>query len=359
MTTITFRILGLALFFSGTLLSQEHYEDKVKDLQQKKALIVEQEKEALKEQVEFINQRLSTNEISYEEAKELKEKAAKRRALNIEERVAIITNKISLIERNYGEVLVLKAADSSANKAVGISIDLTRGDGSTLQWEKRQRKKQELKYDRRTYSDFVIAVGLNNVIEEGKSIQDTPYKVGRSRFFELGWQWRTRVFKNSNFMRLNYGVSFQFNGLKPKNNQYFVLDSNNQTVLEEFDVNLDKSKLRMDNLVFPVHLEFGPSKFDKSEKKIRYSIHNKFRLGLGAYGGFNLSTRQKLKYTRNGESIKEKLKRSYNTNSFVYGVSAYAGFDGALLYVKYDLNPIFKDAGIKQNNISLGLRFDL
>ncbi|MFT6749305.1 MAG: hypothetical protein ACJAQ1_001243, partial [Flavobacterium sp.] len=28
------------------------------------------------------------------------------------------------------------------------------------------------------------------------------------------------------------------------------------------------------------------------------------------------------------------------------------------LYVKYDLNPLFKDNVAKQNNISLGLRFD-
>jgi len=29
------------------------------------------------------------------------------------------------------------------------------------------------------------------------------------------------------------------------------------------------------------------------------------------------------------------------------------------LYLKYDLNPLFKDNVIDQNNISLGLRFDL
>jgi hypothetical protein len=28
------------------------------------------------------------------------------------------------------------------------------------------------------------------------------------------------------------------------------------------------------------------------------------------------------------------------------------------LYLKYDLNPMFKDNAIKQNNISLGVRFD-
>ncbi|MGB3152581.1 MAG: hypothetical protein WBB27_18135, partial [Maribacter sp.] len=194
---------------------------------------------------------------------------------------------------------------------------------------------------------------------DGESLDETPYKVGGSRFFEMGWQWRTRVFNNSNFLRFNYGFSFQFNGLKPKDNQYFVANENGQTVLEEFDIELDKSKLRMDNLVFPVHFEFGPSKFRKTDETIRYSLHNQFRLGLGGYGGFNLGTRQKLKYDRNGENVKDKLKRGYNTSNFVYGLSAYAGFDGVLLYIKYDLNPIFKDALVEQRNISLGLRFDL
>ena len=68
---------------------------------------------------------------------------------------------------------------------------------------------------------------------------------------------------------------------------------------------------------------------------------------------------QKLKYQRDGEQVKDKLKRDYNTADLVYGLSAYIGFDGVQLYAKYDLNPIFQDAIIEQRNISLGLRFDL
>ena len=72
-----------------------------------------------------------------------------------------------------------------------------------------------------------------------------------------------------------------------------------------------------------------------------------------------MGTRQKLKYDRNGDNVKDELKRGYNTNDLVYGLSAYAGVDGVLLYVKYDLNPIFKNAAVGQRNVSLGLRFDL
>jgi hypothetical protein len=334
------------------------YQQKAEQLKKRKERISEQEKEALKIEVEEINKRYEKNQISYEESKVLKESAAKKRALNIENRIAIIENEILLLERNNGDVLNVEAMDSTGVSALEINIDLKRADGSSILWENSRRLNKELKYDRRTYSDFVMAIGLNNGLIDGQSINDSPYKVGGSRFFEMGWSWRTRVFENTNFIRLNYGFSFQFNGLKPKDNQYFAVE-NGQVELQEFEYDLRKSKLRMDNLVFPVHLEFGPSKLHKTDKTMRYSLTNQFRLGIGAYGGFNIVTRQKLKYDRNGDKVEDKLKRGYNTNDLVYGLSAYLGFDGVLLYVKYDLNPIFKDALIEQNNISLGLRFDL
>ncbi|MDV7140634.1 hypothetical protein R3X28_17205 [Maribacter sp. TH_r10] len=357
---IIYLVVWFAAFAVQKVAAQENgdYQHKIEMLKAKKEQIGQQEKEALKIEVEEINKRYEKNQISYEEAKILKESVAKKRALNIENRMAIVDNEILLLERNDGVVLETEVVDSSGVSAFEIKFDLKRSDGSSMIWERHKRIKKELKYDRRTYSDFVLAIGLNNALIDGQSINDSPYKIGGSRFFEMGWSWRTRVFKNTNFVRLNYGFSFQFNGLKPKDNQYFVAE-NGQVELQEFEYDLKKSKLRMDNLVFPVHLEFGPSKLHKTDKTIRYSLRNQFRLGVGAYGGFNLGTRQKLKYNRNGDSVKDKLKRGYNTNDLVYGLSAYAGVEGVLLYAKYDLNPLFKDALVDQHNISLGLRFDL
>ena len=174
----------------------------------------------------------------------------------------------------------------------------------------------------------------------------------------MGWAWKTRVFENSNWLRLKYGFSFQFNGLKPIDNQIFV-DTGEETVLEEFPVNLDKSKFRMDNLVFPVHFELGPSKKIEKEDYFRYSTRNYIKVGLGGYAGFNLGTRQKLKYEEDGERVKEKLKGGYNTNNFIYGLSGYIGWRNTALYIKYDLNTIFKDNPVEQHNVSLGLRFDV
>ena len=357
MRTFTLYLLALlAVFITQSTFAQEENNEQITRLEQQKEKITLQEKEALKFEVDEINKRLENGDITEGEANELKRTAAEKRALNIENRIAILDNQIALLQRNEGKTLILMEMDTLDNDRIRFGVDI---DGKPVFNFNSKRWKREIIYDRRTYSDFVIAVGLNNAIIEGESLDDSPYKIGGSRFFEMGWQWRTRVFKNSNFLRLNYGFSFQFNGLKPKDNQYFVATDDGQTELQEFDLDLKKSKLRMDNLVFPLHFEFGPSKLRKTEETMRYSLNNQFRLGIGGYVGFNLGTRQKLKYDRNGESVKDKLKRGYNTSNFVYGLSAYAGFDGVLLYVKYDLNPIFKDALVEQRNVSLGLRFDL
>ena len=356
MRQITLFLATTILFVvSQTLSAQRKYERKIEVLELQKEKITKQEKEALKIEIKDINKRLDRGSISLEKANTLKEEAAKKRALNIENRVSIVQNQIELLKRNEGKTLVLIELDTVADKGVRLGIDVD-GKPAFLFNGKDWRKK--VRYDRRTYSDFVFAIGLNNAIIEGQSLDDSPYRIGGSRFFEMGWQWRTRVFRNSNFLRFHYGFSFQFNGLKPDDNQFFVQDGD-QTSLQEFEFELDKAKLRMDNLVFPVHFEFGPSRVRETENSIRYSIQNQLRIGVGGYGGFNLGTRQKLKYNQNGERIKEKLKRDYNTSDLIYGISGYIGFDGVLLYAKYDLNPIFKDAVVEQNNISLGLRFDL
>ncbi len=158
-------------------------------------------------------------------------------------------------------------------------------------------------------------------------------------------------------MRVRYGLSFQFNGLKAEDNRYFV-ENGEQTELQEYPLNLDKQKFRMDNLVIPIHFELGPSKKIQKKDYFRYNTDNSFRLGLGGYAGINLTTLQKLKFDDNGQDVKQKQKDNFNTNNFIYGLSAYAGWGDTSLYIKYDLNTIFKDNPIEERNVSLGIRFD-
>ncbi|MDG1728479.1 MAG: hypothetical protein P8K68_05160 [Algibacter sp.] len=358
MQTITKHIMMLILalsiqfIYAQDTISNRNNKYKIETLKDIKERIKEEERNFLKAEVEAINLRLNSGEINNDEAESLKKQLAKRRALNIENRLAIINNKISLLERNDEGYRINNEEDLSR---VGMSIG---GNDDSFAGIKINYRNKPKKYDLRTSSDFVLAFGLNNAIIEGENLDDSPYKFGGSRFFEIGWAWKTRVFKNSNVLRLKYGYSLQINGLKPQDNRYFV-QQGDQTVLEEFPESLKKSKLSITNLVFPLHFEFGPSKRIDKDTYFRYSTDNKFKIGIGGYAGFNIGTRQKLKYELDGERIKDKQKRGFNTTNLVYGLSSYIAFDDVALYVKYDLSPIFKDQIVNQNNISIGVRFDM
>lgn len=309
--------------------------------EKEKEKIINEEKEQLKFTIEGINYRLERDMISSEKANELKKAAAEKHARNIENRIAILENQLALEERNRDFENRVSLFDNG--KIVNINMN---------------NNAPERTYDNRTKSDLVLAVGFNNAITSNSSIDDLDFKLAGSRFFEIGWAWKTRVFDNSNFLRLKYGVSFQFNGLKPTDNRFFVSDGG-LTTLEEYPINLDKSKFRMDNLVLPLHFEFGPSKKIERNDYIRYSTDNMFKIGLGGYAGFNIGERQKLKYREDGDKVKEKLKSDYNTNDFIYGVSGYLSLGSTALYVKYDLNPIFKSPNVEMRNLSVGVRFDV
>ncbi|WP_339633121.1 hypothetical protein [Bizionia echini] len=351
-------LVGIILFcvLKFSYAQEVSNKEQITQLENQKMLVQNEEKALLKEAIEAINVRLDTNEISQEEASALKSAAAEKHALNIENRLAIIDNRIALLERNE-----TVTQDTGANLdglviEIGKNKDSDTYDTGSIYVGPKTKKKPRV-YDKRTTSDLVFAIGFNNAIIEGQSLNDSPYKIGGSGFVELGWAWKTRVFENSNAVRFKYGLSVQWNKLDIKDNLYFA-EENDVVTLEEYPLNLSKSKFRTTNLVVPLHFEFGPSKKIERDDYFRYSTYKKFKFGIGGYGGVVLQSLQKLKYDENGSKQKDKFK-NYNTNNFVYGLSSYVSWGNVGIYAKYDLSTIFKDQAIDQNNISLGLRFDM
>ncbi|WP_046743746.1 porin family protein [Kordia zhangzhouensis] len=333
----------LLLCLNFTMQAQEKDSIQLKKEQEKKYLeerlrvIEAEEKKVLKYEVEKINEKLEKGKISKEEAEKQKKKAAMLAAATIEYRMA--KTKREMLTDYYIQ-------EGGSFIRFGEVFDT------------RKIKKRPLKYDKRTYSDIVFAVGFNNAIQEGKSLSDSDYRFVGSRFFEFGISWRTRVFKNHNFVRFKYGLSLQYNNLKPTGNRIFV-DQGTQTNLVEFPNDLSRSKIRMTNLVVPLYFEFGPSNKTETERYIRYNTRQKFKIGLGGFAGVNIAVKQKFKYSEDGDRVDQEIRRNFNTNTFVYGVAGYIGWDDLSLYCKYDMSPIFKSPNTAQRNISFGLRLDV
>ena len=363
MNTITRLVVCLVLSLTfATVQGQETKIDstqkstnelKIEVLKKLKVNIENEEREFLKAEIEAINQRLDDGKITAAEAEELKKEAAKKRALNIENRLAIMDNKIALLERN----------DSSYNnndddESFVISIGGNNDYGDEFIYFGKKNKNRPRKFDIRTTTDIVFAFGFNNTLIDGQNIDDSPYKLGGSGFIELGYAWKTRIFEDTNFWRLKYGFSFQWNKFDIKDNN-FLVNTDGDISLQEFPSDLNKAKFRTTNLVFPLHIEFGPSKKIEKEDYFRYSTHKKLKVGLGGYAGLNIGSMQKLKYKEDGNRIKDKQRGDFEVSEFVYGLSGYIALGDVALYAKYDLNPLFKNQTVDQNNISVGVRFDM
>ncbi|CAL2083128.1 conserved exported protein of unknown function [Tenacibaculum sp. 190524A02b] len=346
-TLLLVMLLSAAIAFS----QEKTFEDEVSKISKKIDEITKGEKKLLKEKLKKINEQLSNNEITYEEAEKLKKKEADFHANQIEEKVSVQEQKLQqLVQDKTNGVIVSKDENEESFKIRVFDKDLVIFD----------KEGKQKKYGKRTTSQFVFAMGVNNVLENNKvgSLNNSEYKFWQSHFYELGFTFKTRLKEEPSKAYFKYGVSFLWNNLRAKSNQIHVVN-NDQTNLEVSTFSLSENRLRHVQMIFPMHLEIDFSKNEKlSNDRIIDNSHDAIRFGIGGFFGFKLGTRQYLEYENSkGVNVEEVQKGDFNMNTLNYGLSTYLSYQSIGLYVKYDLNPLFKNS--ETRNISLGIRFDL
>lgn len=322
-------------------MGQETFESEAKRIANKIEKITKEEKEALKEEVEAVNVQLSEGKITQQQADKRKKELAEARAVIIEEKITLAQNELN--------DLVQKKVDGKIKE-----------DSSKvymIRWKSHKDSKDSIHGEKRTTSQFVFAMGLNNMMVDGK-LQDSNYSFIGSHFYEWGFTYNSRLLKKDNLLHAKYGLSLMYNNIRPTDNRSFVVNGD-QTNLEVNPVNLNESRFRNVYLVAPVHLEFDFSRPVESKGKTYFKTHRSFRFGIGGYAGINVKSKQILKFEEEDLKYKTTIKGDYNVNNFIYGLSSYIGYRELSLYFKYDLNPLFQNNLIKENNISLGLRVDL
>ena len=352
MKNFTLYLAIAACLVASKLSAQDSFESKAKAIAEKIENITKDEKAALKAELEAVNKDLENNVITKAQADEKKMQLAETRSKNIETKI----NEAQEELKN----LVQQKVDGK------IKDEYVAGKFSIIFKSPRNKEKNKKYLDsisnnrseRRTTSQFVFAAGVNNLVTNG-SAANSDYRYWGSHFYEWGFTNNTRLFKNDNLLHLKYGISVMYNNLRPTNNRLFVANGL-QTDLVTSSVNLSESRFRNVYVTAPVHLEFDFTKSKtNAEGKRLFRTHESIRFGIGGYAGFRVKSKQILEYNENGHDVTVKEKGGFNTNDFIYGVSTYLGYGATSLYLKYDLNTLFKDNAVKQNNISLGVRFDL
>ena len=106
------------------------------------------------------------------------------------------TNEIALLKRS-DKLYQLDIRDDGNRTVLRIGSGTSTGDDVIFIGKESYDKPK--KYDKRTYKDLVFAFGFNNALIEGQSLDNSPYKIGGSGFIELGYDWKRRIFKDSNF----------------------------------------------------------------------------------------------------------------------------------------------------------------
>lgn len=340
MRNLNIYLVLLLCVFATKMVSQQTFEEQAKDISEKIENISREEKALLKSNVEEVNVALEKNEITKDAADKKKLDLATATANSIEKRVGEQQAKLNQLVQDK-----VNGKIKESSEYVTLRYKKTKND--TI---------KKYKGERRSTTQFVFAAGVNNVMTNG-NVNNSDFKYWGSHFYEWGFTSNYRLSKSSNLLHAKYGFSVMYNNLRPTNNRVFAV-AGNQTALAQSIEPLQDSRLKSVYLVVPVHLEFDFSGNKSHNGKSYFKSHENVRIGLGAYAGINLKSKQYLETNFNGYETQSVTNGDFNTSNFIYGLSTYVGYKQTSLYLKYDLNPLFTNNAIKQNNISLGVRFD-
>lgn len=352
MRNLTIYLAVMLCLFASKLVAQENtFEARANAIAIKIETITKNEKDSLQKEVEGVNVQLQKGLITKDQADAKKQQLAQTRATNIETRVASLQEELkNLVQEKVDGKL------EEGFKPSKFEISFSKSKGKMTDAKRKYNDSISNVSERRTTSQFIYAVGLNNLATDGK-VAGSDFKYWGSHFYEWGFTNNTRILEKSNLLHLKYGFSVMYNNLRPTDNRVFV-KSGDQTNLETSAINIKDSRFRNVYLIAPVHFEFDFSKTKMNGNKQVFKSHESMRLGFGGYAGIRIKSKQFQKFEDDDQDYTLKAKGDFNVNNFIYGLSAYLGYKQTSLYVKYDLNPLFKDNAVKQNNVSLGVRFD-
>ena len=359
------RILLILVLLSTTIaISQEKtFEKEVNKISKRIEHITVTQKDSLRIKVVAIDERLEKGEITKTISNTLKKEVASYHARRIEKLVGEQERLLQLLvqDKTNGRI----ASSDEETEFNDDDNSFTIGN-KTFKFNVNKEDKAERvetikrKMNRKTTSQFVFAMGVNNVLKDHSlsSLSDSEYKFWQSHFYEVGWTWKRRFTKEPSQLYFKYGVSFLWNNLRLDNNSIHVKNGE-ITAIEVFNNHLSESRLRHVQMNFPMHVEWDFSK-NKTNKEgfVKDRTNKSVRLGVGGFVGFKLGTRQYLEYTDDRDvAVEEVQYNNFNMNTVNYGLSAYVGYRSTSFYVKYDMNSLFKNT--ETRNISLGIRLDL
>ncbi|PWJ44778.1 outer membrane beta-barrel protein [Sediminitomix flava] len=232
------------------------------------------------------------------------------------------------------------------------TINVKGDDGISINFGHSNNDGQK-KTKRRTRSYWNMDLGLNTYVENGEIPGNVPYRLDPlgSRYVAFSHNWRTQIgnLDKSPFF-IKYGLSISWNNYMFEDDVLLSVEGE-EVVFGEVPSDwssVKKNKLAVANIGIPIMLQIGRDK-------------GSFQFGIGGYANYRIDSWQKHKFTRDGDTEKEKDHDPFNIQDFRYGLSTEIGIPkaGFKIFANYELSPLFRytDTNPELNTIMFGIRF--
>jgi len=320
-------------FFSDKrpVQSANQFTKKVNDISYDIDLIIKNNKEKLKQDLNEIDQKVESNQLTKVEADKLRNEKAEFYAKQIEEETKIQEDKIKVLINNKIEDNINFSTDMSAyqkqlveNKSLFI-VEYVFGNSKMLFDDKSK--------DNYVSTNFLSSIGVG---------MGAKTRIGKD---ESSFFWKSMLDVNFHFFKLQNDKTFE--------------NINGETVFIDLDSAVKKSRMYSNEIKWSNYIEydFSKHKTDDFGNKIIKSRQS-FYVGLGGFIGHNQISRG-LVYDKNGEEYNERTQARFNSNPFIYGVGGYIGYQNFNIKATYNLNPVFKNSISNQNIFNIALVLEL
>lgn len=335
-----------------SLAQNERFEKEASKIANSIDSISKVEKKALKKALAQIDKKLKKKDITVEEAEAQKKELAAYHSERINKAVSEQEQKLqTLIKNRVNGTLQLEENGSSFTNSFTKTFDELNYYKDSL---------TGIKIEKRWTSQFVIALGVNTILNGNDDFYGDGFKTNPIGYGEIGATVKYRLREESNLWNLKFGLMNMMGDITYNNDDDILVTNQGQTTLVDSGTNLRDARLSYFNLGIPVFLEldFSKPQYDKKTEQTYLRSQQGFRLGLGGFAAIRLFTRQYISYKEDGKRITEIQWDDFNTNRFTFGLNAYIGYKDFSLFVKYDINPIFRNNPVDINNLAIGLRVD-
>ncbi len=210
----------------------------------------------------------------------------------------------------------------------------------------------------KTRQNFNIEIGTNNYLENGNFPDEinAPYAVRPwgSWYLALNTTYKTNV---TGPLFIEWGGGIDWYNFKLEDEQIRIIKSNTGVLFQQDTVSAisgQKSKLTVSYL----YLKFVPVlDFSYNNRRSRlWNYHGDgFRIGVGGYTAFRISSHTKFVFKEDGSKEKDKDQNNFFINNFRYGLRGQVGFRGIDLFINYDVNELFSNGrGPELNAFTFG-----